>query len=79
MTRRALRSGAKRRPLLCAAGQVHPRRIGIRRLHTAVRFFEPWLPAEPALPMPPLRELFSQLCLASGGDVLESGVEAALR
>lgn len=59
--------------------QVHQLRVGIRRLRTAVRLFEPWLPAEPALPMQALRGLFSQLGHAREGDVLESGVAAALR
>lgn len=57
---------------------VHQMRVGIRRLRSALRSFQPWVPSPPTQLVEDLRSLFATLGLSRDGDVLESGVVAEL-
>lgn len=57
---------------------VHQLRVGIRRLRTALRSFQGWVPAPPAVLVTALRSLFSALGMSRDRDVLASGVMAEL-
>ena len=57
---------------------VHQLRIGIRRLRSALRSFEGWVPPAPQAFVDDLRALFTELGRARDSDVLDSGVVAAL-
>ena len=57
---------------------VHQMRVGIRRLRTALRSFEDWVPAPPAELVDGLRALFATLGECRDGDVLGAGVVADL-
>ena len=53
---------------------VHQLRVAIRRLRSALRSFQGWVPTPPAELVDALRSLFATLGLARDQDVLESGV-----
>lgn len=57
---------------------VHQLRVGIRRLRSALRSFEGWVPAPPDELVANLRSLFATLGLSRDSDVLGSGVMAQL-
>jgi triphosphatase len=57
---------------------VHQLRVGIRRLRSALRSFQGWVPAPPADLVDSLRSLFATLGTARDSDVLESGVMSEL-
>ncbi len=57
---------------------VHQLRVGIRRLRTALRSFQGWVPTPPAELVDGLRVLFATLGLSRDNDVLGSGVMAEL-
>jgi inorganic triphosphatase YgiF len=57
---------------------VHQLRVGIRRLRTALRSFQGWVPTPPAELVDGLRALFATLGLSRDNDVLGSGVMAEL-
>lgn len=57
---------------------VHQLRVGIRRLRSALRCFDGWVPAPPAALVEPLRALFAQLGQAREQDVMDSGVATEL-
>lgn len=57
---------------------VHQLRVAIRRLRSALRTFEGWVPAPPATLVDELRRLFAKLGQTRDSDVLGSGVAAAL-
>ena len=57
---------------------VHQMRVGIRRLRSALRSFDGWVPAPPPRLIEELRELFGRLGEARDGAVLDSGVVATL-
>ena len=57
---------------------VHQMRVGIRRLRSALRSYEGWVPAPPPAIIDELRGLFSTLGLARDSDVLDRGVVAEL-
>jgi triphosphatase len=57
---------------------VHQMRVGIRRLRSALRCFDGWVPAPPAELVEPLRGVFATLGRAREADVLGTGVAAAL-
>ena len=57
---------------------VHQLRVGIRRLRTALRLFEGWVPAAPDEFVAGLRALFATLGTARDNDVLGSGVAVEL-
>lgn len=58
--------------------QVHQLRVGLRRLRTALRCFEGWVPAPPAALVDGLRAWFTTLGRCRDSDVLEQGVLAQL-
>lgn len=60
------------------AEHVHQLRVGIRRLRTALRSFEGWVPAPPAALVDGLRALFATLGECRDSDVLGAGVVADL-
>ena len=57
---------------------VHQLRVGIRRLRSALRRFQSWVPAPPSELIEGLRALFVTLGQSRDSDVLESGVMAEL-
>ena len=57
---------------------VHQLRVGIRRLRSALRSFQGWVPAPPADLVAGLRSLFSILGSSRDSEVLASGVVAEL-
>jgi len=57
---------------------VHQLRVGIRRLRTALRSFQGWVPTPPAELVENLRALFATLGMSRDSDVLGSGVLAEL-
>ncbi|MDL2339372.1 MAG: CHAD domain-containing protein, partial [Pseudomonadota bacterium] len=57
---------------------VHQLRVGIRRLRSALRSFQGWVPPPPADLVESLRSLFATLGLSRDSDVLGSGVVAEL-
>ena len=57
---------------------VHQLRVGIRRLRSALRSFDGWVPAAPDELVAGLRALFATLGQSRDSDVLDSGVVAAL-
>lgn len=57
---------------------VHQVRIGIRRLRSALRSFEEWVPAAPQAIIDEVRSLFVKLGRARDSDILASGVAAEL-
>jgi len=57
---------------------VHQLRVGIRRLRTALRCFQGWVPTPPAELVENLRSLFATLGMSRESDVLGSGVLAEL-
>jgi triphosphatase len=57
---------------------VHQLRIGIRRLRSALRSFQGWVPAPPAVLVNGLKSLFATLGRSRDSDVLSSGVMAEL-
>jgi triphosphatase len=57
---------------------VHQLRVGIRRLRSALRSFEGWVPSPPEGLIDDLRELFATLGMSRDSDVLDSGVATAL-
>lgn len=57
---------------------VHQLRVGIRRLRSALRFFEGWVPTAPDELVEGLRSLFATLGTSRDSDVLSSGVAAEL-
>jgi len=57
---------------------VHQLRVGIRRLRSALRFFEGWVPTAPDELVEGLRCLFATLGTSRDSDVLSSGVAAEL-
>jgi CHAD domain-containing protein len=57
---------------------VHQLRIGMRRLSTALRSFQGWVPPPPTELVEGLRRLFAALGMARDNDVLNSGVLAEL-
>lgn len=57
---------------------VHQLRVGIRRLRSALRCFQGWVPAAPAVRVDALKQLFTTLGAARDADVLDSGVATAL-
>lgn len=57
---------------------VHQMRVGIRRLRSALRCFEGWVPAPPPELVEKLRGVFARLGEVREADVLGSGVAAAL-
>jgi inorganic triphosphatase YgiF len=57
---------------------VHQLRVGIRRLRSALRSFDDWVPPPPEPLVDGLRELFATLGLSRDSDVLDSGVVAEL-
>jgi CHAD domain-containing protein len=57
---------------------VHQLRVGIRRLRSALRSFRGWIEEAPAGLVDALRDLFAVLGRVRDGDVLDSGVAAAL-
>ncbi len=57
---------------------VHQLRVGIRRLRSALRSFQGWVPTPPADLVDRLKSLFSTLGLSRDSDVLGSGVMAEL-
>lgn len=57
---------------------VHQVRVGIRRLRSALRCFEGWVPAPPAELVSGLQKLFAALGQSRDRDVLDSGVAAEL-
>jgi CHAD domain-containing protein len=60
------------------AEHVHQLRIGIRRLRSALRSFQGWVPAPPAVLVDGLKSLFATLGRSRDSDVLSSGVMAEL-
>ena len=58
---------------------VHQLRVGIRRLRSALRSFDGWVPPVPERLIEALRALFATLGASRDSDVLDSGVAAALR
>lgn len=60
------------------AEHVHQMRVGIRRLRSALRCFEGWVPAPPDELVAGLKALFGTLGLSRDSDVLGSGVMADL-
>ena len=61
------------------AEHVHQLRVGVRRLRSALRSFQGWVPEVPAPLVDGLRGLFVELGTARDADVLGEGVAAALR
>ena len=57
---------------------VHQLRVGIRRLRSALRSFDGWVPMPPATLVDELRALFAELGRSRDSDVLDSGVVAEL-
>jgi triphosphatase len=57
---------------------VHQMRVGIRRLRSALRFFDGWVQAPPAGLVANLRVLFETLGQSRERDVLDSGIVAEL-
>jgi len=57
---------------------VHQLRVGIRRLRSALRSFQDWVPSPPADLVEGLRSLFATLGRSRDRDVLDSGVVAEL-
>lgn len=57
---------------------VHQMRVGIRRLRSALRGFQGWVPVPPDALVIELRALFTTLGLSRDSDVLGSGVVAEL-
>ena len=57
---------------------VHQLRVGIRRLRSALRSFQGWVPSPPVDLVEGLRSLFATLGRARDSDVLDSGVVAEL-
>lgn len=57
---------------------VHQLRVGIRRLRSALRSFDGWVPMPPPALVAELRALFAELGLSRDSDVLDSGVVAEL-
>jgi inorganic triphosphatase YgiF len=57
---------------------VHQLRVGIRRLRSALRSFDGWVPMPPAELVAALRSLFATLGMSRDSDVLASGVMAEL-
>jgi triphosphatase len=57
---------------------VHQLRVGIRRLRSALRSFQGWVPTPPIELVDSLRTLFATLGMARDSDVLESGVMSEL-
>jgi len=57
---------------------VHQVRVGIRRLRSALRSFEGWVPPPPDALTDGIRDLFATLGQARDSDVLDSGVVAEL-
>ena len=57
---------------------VHQLRVGIRRLRSALRSFQGWVPTPPAELVDSLRTLFAALGRARDSDVLENGVMSEL-
>jgi inorganic triphosphatase YgiF len=57
---------------------VHQLRVGIRRLRSALRSFQGWVPTPPADLVAGLRSLFSTLGSSRDSEVLASGVVAEL-
>lgn len=57
---------------------VHQLRVGIRRLRSALRTFQGWVPTPPVELVAALRRLFATLGMARDSDVLASGVMAEL-
>jgi triphosphatase len=57
---------------------VHQLRVGIRRLRSALRTFQGWVPPPQAHLVEGLRSLFTTLGLSRDSDVLDSGVAAEL-
>lgn len=57
---------------------VHQLRVGIRRLRSALRSFQGWVPPPPADLVEGLRSLFATLGMSRDSDVLDSGVAAEL-
>lgn len=61
------------------AAQVHQLRVGIRRLRSALRVFDGWVPAPPEGLVEGLRRLFAALGQTRDRDVLDHGVAAELQ
>ena len=57
---------------------VHQLRVGIRRIRSALRSFQGWVPSPPAQLVDGLRSLFATLGKSRDSDVLASGVVAEL-
>ena len=57
---------------------VHQLRVGIRRLRSALRSFEQWVPPAPKSLVDDLKSLFADMGRARDSDVLDSGVAAEL-
>jgi inorganic triphosphatase YgiF len=57
---------------------VHQLRVGIRRLRSALRSFDGWVPMPPAALVDELRALFAELGRSRDSDVLDTGVVAEL-
>jgi triphosphatase len=57
---------------------VHQLRVGLRRLRSAFRSFRGWVQTPPPALQDGLRGLFAELGRARDGDVMDSGVAAAL-
>jgi len=57
---------------------VHQSRVGIRRLRSALRSFQGWVPMPPTELVENLRSLFATLGMSRDSDVLGSGVFAEL-
>ncbi len=60
------------------AGHVHQVRVGIRRLRSALRSFDGWVPPPPPHLVDTLKGLFADLGQARDSDVFDSGVATAL-
>lgn len=60
------------------AEHVHQLEVGIRRLRSALRNLQGWVPTPPAHLVESLRSLFSTLGMSRDADVLKSGVAAEL-
>ena len=57
---------------------VHQMRVGIRRLRSALRSFDGWVPMPPPTLVDELRALFAELGFARDSDVLDTGVATEL-
>lgn len=57
---------------------VHQMRVGVRRLRSALRSFDGWVPAPPAPVVEGIKALFEVLGMWRDSDVLEGGVAAEL-